>query len=428
MGRPKKNLSVQVTKLQSVPGVSDVITETDPLWDIILKRFNKAARVYGFSRVITAPLEDKNLYIQPSPENPEAPTEVLVTEAAGRTLALPFDLLPSVLRAYWQNKIFDTTPLSKWFYSGHTLKAGDKKHLLSDFVFGFEIFGSFTHLAEAQVLSAVWHMLKGLGLEEVTLEINNIGQAECQSTYQDTLRDFLKDKKYQLCDNCNEHLQGRTLSVFRCTELTCQAIVSEAPAILDFLDAESHKHFTNVLEALDELQIPYQLNPLYAGPEGSGRTNAVIKYKSGSEFKVLGEAGYHEELIQSITGKSFRCFGISGSLTTIKKLLEKERIEVNKEIVNEVFLVPLGDLAAKKSLRLFRDLTASNIRVYDHFGTAGVKNQLKAAEANKSPIALIMGQKEAMDEMVILRDVKSGMQEIFSYDKIVEEVRKRLGK
>jgi histidyl-tRNA synthetase len=66
--------------------------------------------------------------------------------------------------------------------------------------------------------------------------------------------------------------------------------------------------------------------------------------------------------------------------------------------------------------------------VYDHFGTEGVKNQLKAAQDCKAPIALIMGQKEAMDDMVILRDVKSGMQEVFSYDKIIDEVIKRLGK
>jgi hypothetical protein len=89
---------------------------------------------------------------------------------------------------------------------------------------------------------------------------------------------------------------------------------------------------------------------------------------------------------------------------------------------------PRLELAAKKSLRLFQDLLAAQVSVYDHFGDVGVKNQLKQAELYKSPIALIMGQKEAMDEMVILRDVKSGMQEIFSYDKIVIEVKKRLGK
>lgn len=429
MGRPKKNLSNSPTvKLQAIPGMVDVITETDPLWDILVKKLHRAGRIYGFSRVYTTPLEDSNLYsIITKPAGSELPAH-LGLEVNGRNLAIPHHLLLSTLRAYHQNKVAEVSPLSKWFYDGFVIKPAEKKQLINDFVFGFEIFGGFTHLAEAQVLSAVWHMLRGLGLEEVILEINNIGTSECQNEYQDTLRDFLQEKKFQLCDNCNEDLQGRTLNVFRCSELSCQAIVSEAPAILDFLDPDSHKHFTNILEALDELQIPYQLNPLYAGPEGYSKTNAVIKYKFGSEMWILGEAGYHENLMQAISGKPLPCFGFNGSLSKIHKLLELQKTEVTKEIINEVFLVPLGDLAAKKSLRLFKDLISANIRVYDHFGTAGVKNQLKAAETNKSPIALIMGQKEAMDEMVILRDVKSGMQEIFSYDKIVEEVRKRLGK
>ena len=182
------------------------------------------------------------------------------------------------------------------------------------------------------------------------------------------------------------------------------------------------------MEALRrDLAIPYQLNPLYAGDQGHSRTNLVIKYKLKNEIFILGEGGYHENLMQSLCGKSHSCFGFSASLSKIHWLLEANKITVAKDNRNDVFLVPLGELAAKKSLRLFKDLAAEKVSVYDHFGSAGVKNQLKQAETSHAPIALIMGQKEAMDEMVILRDVKSGMQEIISYDKIVQEVKKRLG-
>jgi len=93
------------------------------------------------------------------------------------------------------------------------------------------------------------------------------------------------------------------LNVFRCDNLDCQALLSEAPAVLDFLDEESKKHFTNILEALDELGVPYQLNPLYAGPDGFGKTNLVIKSKLKGETVVLGEGGYHEGLMQNLCGK-----------------------------------------------------------------------------------------------------------------------------
>ncbi len=433
MGRPKKNSNLQVStaplkKIQSLLGLEDIVPESESLWPVLLKRLSRLSRVYGFERVETPLLEDARLY--------ESFYKQDATKFS-RTLRLPLpkaeavvrsDFLPGILRAYHQNKIYEKFPLSKWFFGGFVVSEDEEKNLVSDYQFGLEVFGGFDHLTEAQAVGAVWEFLNALGLKDLVLEINHVGQDECQLAYQETLRDFLSPKKFQLCDNCNEHLQGRTLNVLRCENLDCQALLADAPAVLDFLDETSKKHFTNILEALDELGIPYQLNPLYAGPTGHGKTNVVIKAKLKGVNVVVGEGGYHESLMQNLCGKNYCCFGFISSLSKIKTLLEASKITVSREQKSEVFLVPLGDLAAKKALRLFRDLAFEKISVYDHFGNAGVKNQLKAAETFQAPIALIMGQKEAVDEMVILRDVKSGMQEIISYDKIVQEVKKRLGR
>ncbi|OGF00867.1 MAG: hypothetical protein A3I07_00350 [Candidatus Doudnabacteria bacterium RIFCSPLOWO2_02_FULL_42_9] len=93
-----------------------------------------------------------------------------------------------------------------------------------------------------------------------------------------------------------------------------------------------------------------------------------------------------------------------------------------------MFLVPLGDLAAKKTLRLFTELWNHNIVASEFIGPGSIKTQLKLAESNKVAIALIIGQKEAREGTVILRDVRSGMQELFTYERIIEEVKKRLGR
>jgi histidyl-tRNA synthetase len=425
MGRPKKTANQgSGHKIHSVGHVKDIVTEIDPLWNALFKRFLHTARTYGFSRVETPLVEDSRLYAQSlAPDSGLAKFVATDMEVAVRP-----SLLPGILRAYYQAKVAEQIPLSKWSYSGTVVRVDAKNQYISDYEYGLEVFGDFNHLTEAQCISAMWHMLKALGLEELVLEINSIGTTDCQATYQEVLRDFLKQKKFALCDSCNEHMGQRTLNVLRCANLECQTLLSEAPTVLDFLDADSHKHFTNILEALDELQIPYQLNPLYTGPEGSSRTNVSIKYKTKHQTILLGEAGYHDSLMEHIATKPMCCFGFLGSGSAVYKAMQAAQVTVKQDYKTEVFLVPLGELASKKSLRLFRDLTEASVAVYDHFGHVGVKNQLKQAEAYKSPIALIMGQKEALDELVILRDVKSGMQELFSYDKIVEEVKKRLGK
>ena len=431
MGRPKKNPGTvsgyMPKKVLSLAGLPDIICQSDDLWAVALKRLSRLSRTYGFEHVETPLLEDYRLYEAFYKTSEKSLLEVVSLNLPEKA-AVRANLLPSVLRAYYQSKIYDKVPLSKWQFAGNVVKQTKSEGLVNDYQFGFEVFGVFNHLTEAQVIGGVWEFLQGLGLKDAVLEINHIGQNACQVAYEQTLRDFLLGKKYQLCDDCNEHLAGRVLNVLRCQNLDCQTSVAEAPAVLDFLEEDSKQHFTNILEALDEMSVPYQLNPLYAGPAGHGKTNIVIRCKYKNENMVIGEGGYHEGLMQNLCGKNYCSFGFVGSLSKVRQLLEAANITVSKEQKNDVFLVPLGELAAKKSLRLFKDLSAEKVSVYDHFGNVGVKNQLKAAESFHAPIALIMGQKEAMEEMVILRDVKSGMQEVISYDKIVSEVKKRLGR
>lgn len=432
MGRPKKNFvstsAYLAKKVGSLEGATDLISDSDALSDAVLRKLQRVARVYGFSRVELPLLEEFRLYEQFYKDMPQKSAQVAVLSQS-QNVAVRSSLLPSALRAYYEHKLFDAAPFQKWLYSGFVASLDADKNLIGqDFEFGTEIFGNFTHLAEAQCIAAVWDLLQSLGISEPILEINNIGDAACQRVYQDSLADFLSGRKLDLCDNCNVHLQSRPLNVLRCSNLDCQAVASEAPTVLDFLSEESNKHFTNILEALDELGIAYQLNPLYVGPSGHSRTNFAIKHKHKDDMVVIGEGGYHDHLMQNLCGKNYCCFGFTGSLLKIRSILQDLKIEIGREVLNEVFLVPLGDLAAKRALRLFKDLTNSKINVNDNFGHVGVKNQLKVAEVQKAPIALIIGQKEAVEEMVILRDVKSGMQEIISYDKIVDEVKKRLGK
>ncbi len=416
------------TKTQPIGGAKDVISQSDPVWNLILKSFNKIGQVYGFLRVETPILESSQLYQNYAKDVADQHMEAVSFELGGQNYSVRPSLLPSVLRAYSQMKHDEQEPLSKWLYLGNVIKRDSGRGWVSDYEFGFETLGGFSHLTEAQTIAASWQMVQELGLTEAVIEVNTIGDLDCQRAYESVLKSYLKDNELDLCESCSQYLKTRPFNILRCENAECQEVISAAPTILDFLDEASHKHFTNILEALDELQIPYQLNPLLVGHEGSSKTNVIIKYKGSKETVVLGEAGYHDALLKNVGGKGLSGFGFTGNFSSLRRAIELAHIEIGQEIKTEVFLVPLGELAAKKSLRLFKDLTAEDVLVYDHFGAAGVKNQLKQAEASKSPIALIMGQKEAMDEMVILRDVKSGMQELFSYDKIVVEVKKRLGR
>ncbi len=417
------------TKPGSLNGLRDIFSQSGAYWNTILERLHETSRNYGFLSVETPILEEEKTYNEIFRDQPLVLQRTIYTQLGNKSVALRSSVLPSVLRYYTQNKVFEEQPLSKWFYINNIVEQDERQAAHFSYQFGFEVLGVFNHLSEAQVISVVWEFLKQLGLEDkIQMEINMLGDITAQTNYQNVLKDYFKAKDFDLCEDCITHLSGRVLNVLRCKNLSCQLVVAEAPSVLDYLDEPAKLHFTNVLEALDELGIPYQLNQYYAGPHSTSRTNFIVKYVGEKETLVIGEGAHHELLLKQISGKPMPAFGFIGNLANIAKAMQLSEIETTRDFNSEVFLVPLGELAAKKSLRLFRDLISSNIKVHDHFGSEGVKNQLKAAQDYKAPIALIMGQKEAMDEMVILRDVKSGMQEIFPYEKIIEEVSKRLGR
>lgn len=420
--------TVITTKPGSLNGVREIFSQTDPNFHIIIEQLRSTGKAYGFLDIETPIIEEEKIYTDFYKDQPGALEKIIFTKLGTKSVGLRSSVLPSLLRYYLSQKIYEQQPVSKWLYISNIVEQDERQAAHLSYEYGFEVLGLVNHLAEAQVISAIWTFLTNLKLPDLQLEINMLGDSNVQNSYQNILKEYLKSKDFDLCENCLVHLSGRALNVLRCNSINCQLVVAEAPSILDYLDEASKTHFTNVLEALDELGIPYQLNQYYAGEHGTLRTNFVIKYTGGKEPIVLGEGAYHELSGKSLAGKQLASFGFVGKLNALTKALKDSEVESINTNYNEVYLVPLGELAAKKSLRLFRDLITSKIMVYDHFGTEGVKNQLKAAQDCKAPIALIMGQKEAMDDMVILRDVKSGMQEVFSYDKIIDEVIKRLGK
>lgn len=426
MSRTITKKTVSTFKPGTINGLKEVAPISSPYWHTIHNNFNDISSMYGFQKVEVPIVEEGKVYSDFYKDQKEQIEKTLFTQLGNKPTALRSVLLPSILRHYSQQALVEENPLAKWFYFGNVVEQDEKQALHSNYQYGYEVMGEFNHLTEAQTISAVWDMLARLGIPDVTLEINTVGDINCQNNYQGVLKDFLKTKEFDLCDSCTSDLRNKPLSVLRCQNTTCQMVAGEAPAILDFLDESHKKHFMNILEALDELGLPYQLNSTYVGPEGASKTIVIFKYKTDKHNIILGEGTHHDILVKNVVGKAAPAFGFSGTLSNLIQAMELAKYEVSQNKKIDVFLVPLGELASKKSLRLFRDLINSNIRVHDHFGTVGVKNQLKLAELFKSPIALIMGQKEAMDDMVILRDVKSGMQEVFSYDKILDEVKKRL--
>lgn len=422
----KKKSQSSGKKPNSLSAMTDAPSEAEYSWDCTIRKLQKVAMGYGFARVETPLLEDYSLYERVDVEHGNI---INFSDPDNAKIAIRPEVLPGFFRVYSETKFNESQKQSKWYYISPVFSYNEsQRKFASSWEYGFELFGEFSPLNQSHLISLVWKFLQSLNLANLTLEVNSTGRTEHRKEYEDNLRNFLQNKRYELCSDCISAMETAPLKIFRCANLECKTLATESPTIVDFLDQDCRKEFTDVLEGLDELGIMYSMNPLLVGRSGTSRVTFVIKYRDNQSEYFIGEGANHDDMFETIIKKNVQCFGFVGYMEVLRKIVHAINVEAANESKSEVFLVPLGDLAAKKSLRLFSELWDAKIAVHDNFGNIGVKNQLKMAESSKATIALIIGQKEAMDEMVILRDVKSGMQEIFQYERIIEEVKKRLGK
>jgi histidyl-tRNA synthetase len=426
MGRPKKLTPAVEKAPPRLAGSIDLLPEVHLSWDVVLEKLSNLAHTFGYAKIETPVFEDARLFSFWSSGSDQL---VSFTDAKENIIAAKPTNIFSLARAYLEYHFPEREKVSKWYYHSPVAwqtQAGETKQTHE---FGFQIFGQTAPIADAQLINLLLKLFSEIGLSNLSLEINNIGCIECMPGYAEQLKNYFKDKKYDLCEDCLDALENNhPLQILACNNLSCSTASADAPALIDYLCENCRRHFIGVLEGLDELGLVYNLNPRIIGKPWSRRTVFEIRTRTENGEVALGSGGHADDLIQSLGGIPALALGFSATLDQILAALESANLKFVSKNKVDVFLVPLGDLAAKKTLKLFTELWNHNIIASEFIGPGSIKTQLKLAESNKVAIALIIGQKEARDGTVILRDVRSGMQELFTYERIIEEVKKRLGR
>ncbi|MDP2864039.1 MAG: ATP phosphoribosyltransferase regulatory subunit, partial [bacterium] len=193
---------------------------------------------------------------------------------------------------------------------------------------------------------------------------------------------------------------------------------------------ECHNHFKEVLEFLDEIELPYRLNPyLVRGLDYYTKTVFEIYGDTGearAQDALVG-GGRYDALVKLLGGKDTPAVGGAAGIERIIQTMKTKDIKIPKEGSEaKVFLAQLGELAKRKSLKLFEDFRKAKIPVFESFGRDSLKAQLNRANRLGIKYTLILGQKEALEGTIIIRDMETGKQETAAMEKVVREMRKRL--
>jgi len=428
-------------KFQRPAGMRDILSEEQKYFQKILDVAENIVDFYGFKKIDTPILEETELFSKGTGFTTDIVQKQMynLKTKGGDYLSLRPEFTPGVIRSYIEHgmknlpqpvKLYSFGPLFRYEHS----QSGRYRQFHQ---FNIEVIGEGDPVIDAQVIQIFYNILSELKLKNLTIEINSIGDTQCRAYYKKVLTSFLRNRESLLCPDCRRRLRENPLRVLDCKEEKCQKVISQAPQIIDHLCEDCHRHFKGVLEFLDEIELPYRLNPyLVRGLDYYTKTVFEIfieeqqKTENGeiAARNALVGGGRYDNLVKVLGGEDTKASGASMGVERVIIALKNKEIKFPKAVEPEIFLAQIGNLAKRKSLKLLEDFRKAKIQIAESFGKDSLKAQLKMADRIKARYTLLLGQREALEGLIIVRDMANGKQETVKIEKVVKEMQKRLKK
>ncbi len=431
--KPKtKDKEQEKRHLKAPRGMRDVLPADQPYWERTESVVRDLARLWGFGRIETPVLELAELFVRTNADSEMVSKEMYTLKTkGGDQLALRPEYTASKMRAYLENGLSRLGQPQKLWNLGPVFRH-DRPQLgrYREFTQAdFDVIGGTNDpIYDAEIIFIFLSLLKDLKIENSVLEINSIGCRVCRPLYKKQLQTFYAGKQKSLCAECVARLETNPLRLLDCKDDHCRKLRENAPNILDKLCATCSSHLKSVLEHLDELKIDYNINNrLVRGLDYYSRTVFEISVADkGKEIGALASGGRYDYLAEMIGGNLTPAVGAAAGIERMIAVMKAQEIKLLPRQVKRVFLSYAGEAAKKKILGLAKKLFDAGIPTSGAFSKDSLKAQLKAANKEGAAIALILGQKEIHEKNVIMRDMRTSLQDVVSLDKIVEEIKKRL--
>jgi len=420
-------------KFQTPTGMHDILPEDERYFQEIYKVVKEIADFYRFQKIETPILEDTELFSRGIGMTTDIVQKEMFTfkTRGGDFLTLRPEGTAPIIRAYFQHGFKNLPqPVKLWYFSPFFRYERPQLGRFRQFwQFGFEVIGEESSVIDAQLILIFSNILKELGFQNLVLKINSLGDSNCRPYYRKVLTSYFKSKVNVLCQDCRRRLKENPLRILDCKEERCQQIVSQAPQILDYLCEACKAHFKEVLEFLEDLGISYYLDPfLVRGLDYYTRTVFEI-FEEGEKGKAVGAlagGGRYDNLAKIIGDEEIPAAGGAGGIERIIILLKEKKMKPPVEKKPKVFLAQIGGEARKKALKLLEVFREAKIPVAESLGRNSLKSQMRVADALGVKYTLVLGQKEAIEGKILVKDMISGKQKIIPLKRVVSFIKKKI--
>ena len=399
--------------IKAVRGVRDILPAERGLWRVAEQAAHRVARSFGY-REIKTPLIEHAALIERVGEDTDAVAKELYRfeDRGGRLLALRPEATAGVVRAYFEGGLNQGAQPARLYLIGPMFRYDrpQKGRYRQFFQFDIEAIGASSPALDVEVIEVARAWLLEVGLSDVTLDLNSIGDDKCRPAYLDLLRAYYRPLKDKLHGDCQRRLEVNPLRLLDCKVPQDQPFKAGAPRITDHLCEECQAAWNTVRSLLDGAGIKYNLNPyLVRGLDYYTRT--VFEFyptSSAGQQDTVVAGGRYDGLASALGWDATPGVGFAGGLDRVTELMSSQGEEVIPEPAAEVVVLPDGDLAAEAAevARLARGVRA----VVVDYEPRSLRAKMRAADKLGVRWALLFGEEDAKRRVVQLRDMASGEQ------------------
>ncbi|MPY24981.1 histidine--tRNA ligase [Shewanella psychropiezotolerans] len=397
-------------QIQAIRGMNDILPTQSPLWQKLEAVLRETVSAYGYSEIRTPIVESTDLFKRSIGEVTDIVEKEMYTfdDRNGDSLTLRPEGTASTVRAGNEHGLLYNQEQRLWYMGPMFRHERPQKGRYRQFnQFGVEVYGMGSADVDAEVLMLSARLWEKLGItDHVTLELNTLGDPAERAAYREALIAYLEQFKEQLDEESQRRMYTNPLRVLDTKNPDVQALLVDAPELMDYLGEETRTHFSHLCELLDAVGIKYVINPrLVRGLDYYNRT--VFEWVTtslGSQGTVLA-GGRYDGLVEQLGGKNTPAVGFAMGLERIVLMLETLELTDDIPATVDVYVTAMGDASKVEAIKIAQALRSDlpGLKVMSHCGGGNFKKQMKRADKSGALIALVIGEDELASNQVAVK-------------------------
>ncbi len=412
-------------QFRRIKGTQDILPDESYNWIALENIIRKVMQKYNFSELRTPIFEQTELFARGIGQLTDIVAKEMYTfeDRGKKQLSLKPEMTAPIIRAYLENKLYAQSALNKIYYIAPLFRQENPQagRLRQFHQFGAETLGSSAVEADVEIIDLAMVIYETIGLKDLKLVLNSVGDAEDRVHYKKILKDFIKPNLNKYCSDCQRRYNENPLRILDCKNETCSAINKYAPKIAEHLLPESKNHYKKLKNQITALGITFEENPyLVRGLDYYTRTVFEITSDAlGAQNAICG-GGRYDLLAEELGGQPTPAVGFASGIERLLMIAEKQNIKLSEPERLNVFLVAMGEKAQNESLSWLKKIRNLGLRAELDLLSRSIKAQMREANRQNAEFVLLMGDHELQKKAFSVKLMDKGEQVDVPFNQIID--------